>query len=461
MGERTEAQLAEVLALVKAKDWPGVRSRIWDWEPAMLRDLLERGEGHDVVLLFRALPRALQAVVFGSLEPHHQESLLQQLTDQETRQVLAEMAPDERTAFLEELPAEVTRRLMEMLSPEDLKEARQLLGYPEESVGRLMTPDYVSVRPDWTLAQALDEVRRVGRDSETISRVYVTDDRGRLLDDLRLRQIILGDPGARVWDLMNRDFPSLSAFDDREQAVREMQRIGLFALPVVDSDGVMLGIVTADDVLEVAQEEATEDIQKLGGQEALEEPYLQTGFWTMIRKRGGWLALLFVGEMLTASAMAAYEHQIASAVVLALFVPLIISSGGNSGSQASTLVIRALSLGELKLGDWWRVVRREVAMGLTLGLALAALGVGRIILWHDMFGAYGDGYIGLAIAVGVSILGVVAWGTLSGSTLPFLLRRVGFDPAHASAPLVATLVDVSGLVIYFTIAGIVLAAGLL
>jgi len=459
--EAADGRIADALALAAAGQWAQVRARIWDWEPAELVALIERSSGHDDVLVFRALPRAQQAAVFGRLDPDRQERLLHELTDAETRLVLEELAPDERTAFLEELPGEVTRRLLEMLAPEDLKVARSLLGYPPQSVGRLMTPDYVALKPDWTLEQAVAHVRARGRDSETISRLYVVDDHGKLLDDLRLRQVILGDPGARVWDLMNRDFPSLSAFDDREQAVREMQRHGVFALPVVDSDGILLGIVTADDVLEVATEAATEDIQKLGGQAALDAPYLGTPFGTMLRKRAGWLSLLFVGEMLTATAMAAYQAEIANAVVLALFIPLIISSGGNSGSQASTLIVRALSLGEVRLRDWWLIVGRELATGLALGAILATIGVARILLWHGLFGAYGAHAARLAVAVGLSLVGVVAWGTLSGSSLPFLLRALRFDPASASAPFVATLVDVTGLMIYFSIAGAILAGRLM
>jgi magnesium transporter len=455
-----EGRIREALDLAAARQWAAVRARIWDWEPAILQELIEASTGKDDALLFRCLPRSTEAEVFGRLDPARQEKLLQGMTDQETRQVLAEMAPDDRTALLGELPGEVTRRLFELLSPSDLKEARQLLGYPPESVGRLMTPDYVALRPEWTLAQAVAHVRARGRDSETISRLYVTDDKGRLLDDLRLRQVILGDPDQRVWDLMNRDFPALSAFDDRERAVTEMQRHGVFALPVVDSEGVLLGIVTADDVLEVAEREATEDIQKLGGQQALDTPYLETPFGTMLRKRAGWLALLFVGEMLTASAMSAYQDEIAKAVVLALFIPLIISSGGNSGSQATTLIVRALSLGEVRMRDWWRVVRRELLAGLALGGILALIGVLRILLWHQLFGSYGEAAARLAVAVGLSLVGVVAWGTLSGSSLPFALRAMRFDPASASAPFVATLVDVSGLVIYFTIAGFVLGGHL-
>lgn len=461
MEEPFHPEMDEVVELVASRQWPAVRARVADWEVADLEELLEAISGPDAVILLRALPREKAADVFGRLEPHRQEEILAHLTDQETKHILAELAPDERTALLGELPAEMTRRLMSFLSPEDLAEARELLGYPEDSVGRLMTPDYVDVRPAWTVQEALDHVRRAGRDSETISRIYVTDEAGRLLDDLRLRQLILAEPETPVAQLMNFDFVALSAFDDREEAVHEIQRHDMFAMPVVDSNGILLGIVTADDVLEVAEEEATEDIQKLGGQEALEAPYLETKLGTMLVKRGGWLAVLFVGEMLTASALAQYQADIAGAVVLALFIPLIISSGGNSGSQASTLVIRALSLGEIRLRDWYRVVRRELATGFILGGALAILGVLRVVLWHEWFGEYGDHFGRLALAVGLSVIAVVTWGTVTGSSLPFLLRRLGFDPASASAPLVATLVDVVGLVIYFTIAKMALTGHIL
>ncbi len=452
--------MARALALSEAQEWDQLRAHVADWSAPDLADLIEEAREVDPVSLLRALPPGIAPAVFARLDHSHQERIVDDLSDDETRRILSDLPPDERTGVLAQLPADAARRILALLSPEDRKEASELLAYAPESVGRLMTPDYVALRPDWTLAQALAFVRRHGNDSETISRVYVVDAQGRLLDDLRLRQIILGAPERMVSALMDGDFEALSPDDPRERAAHEMQRHDAFALPVVDADGRMLGIVTADDALQVAQEEATRDIQMMGGQEALEAPYLETRFGTMMKKRGGWLALLFLGEMLTATAMAAFQDEIASAVVLALFIPLIISSGGNSGSQASTLVVRALALGQLRLRDWWRVIRREIATGLALGGLLAAIGVLRIVVWHGAFGSYGAQYAPIAVVVGLSLVCVVAWGAISGSTLPFLLRRMGFDPAAASAPFVATLVDVSGLVIYFSIAKVVLSGHL-
>lgn len=454
--------LDAALQAVRDGRWQDLRREVWDWDVGHLGDLLAACDGPQAVLAFRAMPRNKSAEVFARLDAPRQEGLLQSFTDQETRHLLETLAPDDRTSLLGELPGEVTRRLMTLLRPEDLAEAKNLLGYPTQSVGRLMTPNYIALRPDWTLAKALEHVRATGRDSETMQMLYVTDEHGKLLDDVKLRQVILGDPGSRVWDIMNRSFASLSAFDDREVAVRELAKHAHYALPVVDSSGILLGIVTADDVLAVAEQEATEDIQKLGGQEALSTPYLQTSLWTMIRKRAGWLAVLFLGEMLTATAMQGYQAELQSALVLSVFIPLIISSGGNSGSQATTLIIRAMSLGEVRLRDWWRVARREMLTGVALGAFLAVIGMVRITVWHYAFkGLYGPDFGLVALAVGLSLIGVVTWGTISGSGLPFLLRALRFDPASASAPFVATLVDVSGLVIYFTIAGVVLGGHLL
>jgi magnesium transporter len=455
-GEEREQTFAGARAFAEAGDWERVRLILANWDLLDLVDFLEEERDLDPVALLRALPEGRAADVLAQLDPGHQERILDALPDAEARTLLEGLSPDQRTAVLAPMPAASARRLLTLLSPEDQKEARGLLAHPPESVGRLMTPDYVAIRPEWTLAQVLAYVRRHGHDSETISRVYVVDADGVLLDDLRLRQVILGDPETRVADLMNRDYPSLRPADDREVAVREMQRKGVYALPVVGDDGKLLGIVTADDVLAVAQKEATEDIQKMGAMEALGTPYLETPFWTMVRKRGGWLALLFLGEMLTASAMGVFQDEIAKYVVLALFIPLIISSGGNSGSQATTLVIRSLSLGELRTRDWWRVARRELASGIALGVLLATIGILRIFVWQQLFGTYGAGVAQLALAIGLSLIGVVTWGTLMGASLPFILRRAGFDPASASAPLVATLVDVSGLVIYFSIAKVIL-----
>jgi len=371
------------------------------------------------------------------------------------------MAPDDRTMFLEELPAAVTRQLLTLLTPEERAVAVRLLGYPEGSIGRLMTPHYVAVREDWTIAQVLDHVRLHGRDSETLNVIYVVDDTGRLIDDIRIREVLLTAPTNTVKSLMDRRWVALKATDDQETAVRVFREEDRTALPVTDSTGILIGIVTVDDVLDVAEAEATEDIQRLGGSEALDEPYMQIAFRRMIQKRAGWLTALFLGEMLTATAMGVFEKEIEKAVVLALFVPLIISSGGNSGSQASTLVIRALALGEVGLVDWWRVMRREIGAGLVLGGILGTVGFFRIAVWSAFSSIYGPHWLLVAATVALSLVGVVLWGTLTGSLLPFLLRRLGFDPAASSAPFVATLVDVTGLIIYFSVALIILRGTLL
>src|SRR5258706_360820 len=344
---------------------------------------------------------------------------------------------------------------------EETTVASQLLGYGEDSVGRLMTPDFVRIRPQWTVERALDHIRRYGKDSETMSMVYVIDENDKLIDDLRIRQILLATPKMLVSDLMDSRFVSLKATDHRETAVEVFKDADLIALPVTDTEDVLLGIVTVDDILDVAEQEATEDIQKIGGSEALDEPYMKIAISKMVQKRATWLIILFLSEMLTATAMSRYEDEIAKAVVLSIFVPLVISSGGNSGSQASTLIIRAMALGEVKLRDWWNVMRREILSGLSLGGILGVIGFIRISTWHYLFNSYGDHWFLLAVTVGLALIGIVLWGSLTGSMLPFLLRRAGLDPATSSAPFVATLVDVSGLIIYFSVAALILHGTLL
>jgi magnesium transporter len=337
-----------------------------------------------------------------------------------------------------------------------------LLAYAEDEAGGLMNPHYARLRPDATIDEAISYLRRQARDrAETIYYVYVLDEQQRLLGVVSFRELFAAPPGKRVQDIMHTDFVTLREDQDQESVSQVFAKTGYLAVPVVDAENRIKGIVTVDDVVDVVQEEATEDIQKIGGVEALDEPYLSISLGKMIRKRGGWLAALFIGEMLTATAMGYFQDEIARAVVLALFVPLIISSGGNSGSQATTLVIRAMALGEVGLRDWWRVIRREVLSGLGLGILLATIGLARILLWQFLFHTYGEHYGLVAITVAVSLVGVVLWGTVAGSMLPFGLRALGLDPASASAPFVATLVDVSGLVIYFTVAIVVMRGTLL
>lgn len=448
--------------LLRKKDYAGLKDGSAEWEAPEAADLLMSLPEEEQPILFRLLPRARAAEVFAYLPMPEQRRLLQSLTTENVRNVLEEAAPDDRARLFGELPAQVTQQLLGLLSAEELSKTRQLLGYPEESVGRLMTPEYVAIHPEWTVGRALEHIRQHGKDAETINMIYVVDYHGKLIDDLRLRKLILADPSEAVATVMDRRFVALSAFTDREEAAKLMQKYDRVALPVTDSDGVLIGIVTVDDIIDVVEKEATEDIQKMAAVEALDEPYLQIGFFRMVKKRAGWLTLLFLGEMLTATAMGYFEREIARAVVLALFIPLIIiSSGGNSGSQAASLIIRAMALEEIRLRQWWRVMRREFFSGLALGAVLGSIAFVRIILWPHHATLYGQHYMLVAVTVAASLIGVVTWGSLTGSMLPFIMRRLGFDPAASSAPFVATLVDVTGLVIYFTVAMAILHGTLL
>jgi magnesium transporter len=451
----------ELTAVLRARDYAHLRDMLRNRHAGEVAGLLTALSLEDQVLVFRVLPRKDAAAVFEYLSHEAKEALLKAMAQEDIAALLNNMAPDDRTLFLEELPAEVTRQLLTLLTPAERSVALTLLGYPENSVGRLMTPHYVSVRESWTVREVLDYVRTHGQDSETLNVIYVVDEQGLLIDDVRIRELLLAPLDNRAAELMDRRFVALKATDDQEASVAMFRQYDRTALPVTDTAGMLIGIVTIDDVLDVAEATATREIQRIGGSEALEEPYMRVGFGRMIQKRAGWLTALFLGEMLTATAMGVFEEEISRAVVLAMFVPLIISSGGNSGSQASTLVIRALALGEVSLRDWWRVMRREVLAGLSLGLILGTIGFLRITLWSAFSDIYGEHWLLVGLTVSIALVGVVLWGTLSGSLLPFVLKRLGFDPAASSAPFVATLVDVTGLVIYFSVALVVLRGTLL
>ena len=402
------------------------------------------------------------AKVFKILDLPTQKNIIQELSPFKTAELLNELPADDRTSFLEELNSEVVKELIKLLDPEERKITLSLLGYPEGSVGRLMTPDYIAVRVDWTVEEVIQHIRDVGKDSETIEVIYVVNDKGEFIDDIRIREIILANPSKAVGDIIDDRFITLNVNDHQEVANQTFKMNNRVALPVVDDKNILLGIVTIDDVLWVANEEFSEDMQKIGGTEALDEPYLEMPLLKLFKKRVVWLIVLFLGELLTATAMKYFEDEIAKAVVLVLFVPLIISSGGNSGSQASTLIIQAMAVGELTIADWWRVLRREIIQGLLLGSILGLIGFIRIVVWSSLFPElYGVHYIMIALTVGISLLGVVLWGTLSGSMFPLLLKKLGADPAVSSAPFVATLVDVTGLVIYFSLAFIFLKGLLL
>ncbi|MGF7075373.1 magnesium transporter [Mucilaginibacter sp. R-33] len=390
--------------------------------------------------------------VFRILEFPVQERIIKKLSGQKLEDLINELPPDDRTSLFSELHGDAVQKLIQKLSRENREEALKLLGYEEESVGRLMTPDYIAVKRTWDVSRVLSHIRRYGKNSETIDVIYVIDEHGVLLDDIRIREILLVKPETKVSELMDGRLISLSASDPQEEAINVFRMNNRTALPVVDNNDVLLGIVTVDDILWIANEEYTEDIQKIGGTEALDEPYLDINLFKLVKKRVGWLIILFLGEMLTATAMGYFGDEISKVVVLAYFIPLIISSGGNSGSQASTLIIQAMALGEVTVTDWWRVMRREILSGLMLGVCLGLIGFLRIAAWSMFSNIYGPHWMLVGFTVGASLIGIVLWGSLSGSMLPLLLKKLGADPATSSAPFVATLVDVTGLIIYFTIA---------
>lgn len=393
------------------------------------------------------------ASVFKILELPTQKRIIHDLPAFKTAELLNALPPDDRTAFLSELPSNAVRELVKTLTPEERKITLSLLGYPENSVGRLMTPDYVYVYEHDSVEDVFNTIRRYAKSSETIDVLYVLNDKGELLDDIRIKDFIMASPEKKVSDLMDGRFISLHADDDQEVASEVFKMNNRVALPVVSRSNKLLGIVTIDDVLWVAEEEYSEDMQKIGGTEALDEPYLEMSLFKLFKKRIGWLVILFLGEMLTATAMKYFEGEIQKFVVLVLFIPLIISSGGNTGSQASTLIIQAMAIGEITVASWWRVIRRELIQGLMLGFVLGLIGFVRVVVWASISpGVYGDHEVRVAFTVGFALLGVVLWGTLSGSMLPILIKRLKGDPAVSSAPFVATLVDVTGLVIYFSVA---------
>lgn len=459
IGAVIEADLAE---LIRQKDWQGLRDALSELDPPDLAEVIIDLPVDSEGLIFRVLSHDRASAAFSYLPFEHQETLVQSLSSDQMRAIVAQMTPDDRARLFDELPAAVTRRLLELLPPAQLKTTRDLLGYPPGTAGRYMTPAYVALEPTMTAAEALRHVRKTGRGKETLNVLYILDDRGKLIEDLRLGSLVLAPDDMEVAAIEDRPLVSVPAMAMAEEVVAAFEKYDRVALPVVDPEGLMLGIITVDDMLEFAEKKATSEIQKLGGSEALDAPYFKVGFLPMIKKRGGWLAALFLGEMLTATAMGRYENEIEKAAVVALFVPLIISSGGNSGSQATSILIRSLALQEVALRDWWRVFRQELFTSLVLGIFLGGVGFARVCLWFWLgWNAYdGHPYL-MGSTVWASLIGVVTFGTLVGSMLPFLLRKLGFDPATASAPFVATLVDVTGLVIYFTVASIVLRGTLL
>jgi magnesium transporter len=453
---------SQMLEQIRKRRWNQVRNELADIHQSEVANIIDQLPEQERTVVFRLLPEDKAASIFEYLEPEIQQEIVKNLGNREVAAVLNDMSPDDRTAFLERLPDHILKETLNLLTDDERKVASSLLGYDENLVGRLMTPYYIQIQKDWTVQQTFDHIRKFGKKAETLNIVYVVDEQQRLIDDIRISKFLLASPDTRVEELMDRKFVSLLDTMDKEEAVQIFRQYDRSALPVTTENGVLVGIVTVDDILDVAEEEATEDIQKFGGLEALELPYVETPLLTLIRKRAGWLVILFLGEMLTASAMGYFDKEIEKAVVLALFVPLVISSGGNSGSQAATLIIRAMALKELTLKDWWYVMRREIFSGFTLGVILGAIGVLRITLWQQLgLFNYTEYWPLVSITIFLTLIGIVMWGTLSGSMIPFVLKRIGIDPATSSAPFVATLVDVTGLLIYFSIAAVVLRGTLL
>ena len=444
-------------AIIATDDKIAIRDFLNDQNISEVADLVYEYPDYETQIIGSlSINRAV--ALFKILDLAEQKRIINELPPFKTAELLNELPADDRTDFLEGLPSNVVRELIKLLTPDERKTTLNLLGYPDNSVGRLMTPEYVWVYEQNTVAEVLETIRRYGKDSETIDVIYVISSEGNYLDDIRIRDIILSDPDRKVSDIMDGRTIVLYADDDQENAANVFKMNNRVALPVVSRSMKLLGIVTIDDILWVAEEEYSEDIQKIGGTEALDEPYLDTPILKLFRKRVVWLIVLFIGELLTASVMEHFEAELAKAVVLALFIPLIISSGGNSGSQASTLVIQALAIGDITISDWWKIMKREIISGILLGTVLGIIGYFRVVVWHGIFPeVYGDHYQLIGLVLGITLLGIVLWGTLCGSMLPLALKRLGADPAVSSAPFVATLVDITGLVIYFSVAFAILS----
>ncbi len=432
----------DIMELIEGRGWTALREALAEWPAPEVADLLVDLEKPERVLLFRSLPHDMAAEVFSHLEIEQRNELLRDLTDEETRALLADLSPDDRTNLLEELPGEVTQRLLNFLGPEDLAEARTLLGYPEESVGRLMTPDYIAIRPNWTVEQALAHIRQKGRDMETVNVVYVVDSSWRLLDELPLRRLIFAEPAQRIEEVMDHTYASVIATADREEAVRLIRRYDVIALPVVDTKGVLLGIVTVDDVMDVAEEEVTEDFHKLATVGPIHTSVRDATVPFLYRRRIGWLLTLVGINVFASAAIAMHEETIAASVALVFFLPLLIDSSGNAGSQAATLMVRALATGDVKGKDWFRLLSKELAvssaMGITMAVAVSVVGVLRA---PDVIPV-----------VAVTMFVVVIIGSMTGMSLPFILSRFGADPATASAPLVTSIADIAGVLVYFGLA---------
>lgn len=430
--------------------------------PADIAEELAVLDPKERILNFLKLSGEQQSEVFTHFDTADQHDVLDSLGDKKIQELIENLAPDDRTQLFTDFSDDLIRIMMNYLKPDDRKEALTLLGYEPDSIGRSMTPDYIRARPHWTVKKVLDHIKRYGEKAETLNFVYVVDENNKLIDDLRIGQLLMVDDETEITELMDYSFVSITSTQKLEKGLKIFEKYEREALPIITEQGTLVGIVTFDDIIEKMEERDTEDIHKFGGSEGLELSYTDTGLFEMVRKRAGWLVILFIGEMLTASAMGFYESELEQAVVLGLFIPLIISSGGNSGSQAASLIIRSMALKEIRLEDWWYVAKKEILSGFLLGLILGIIGFIRIVIWNETgIYDYGEYWVWIGLTITVSLTAIVLWGSLSGALIPFVLRKVGLDPATASAPFVATLVDVTGIIIYFSVAFMMLKGKLL
>ncbi len=438
----------EIKELLASKDWRILKEILSEWAAQDIVDLLDSIDATDRVIVFRILPRDLAADVFSELKSSQQRSLLRQMSNEHIREIFMGLTPDDRTDVFEELPARVTKRLLNLLPPEERKEAMQLLGYPEDSVGRLMTPDFVAIRPSWTVAQALESIRKFGRDAETVNIVFVVDEKWHLLDDITLRKLILSDPSEKVENLMNREYYSIAASLDQEDAVKMMKKYNLIVLPVVDSQNVLLGVITVDDVIDVYEDEVTEDIHKGASVIPFEVNYTTASVSSLFRKRIIWLSILAMAGFVSGNVISAFEETLGTVIILAFFIPVLLGTGGNTGTQSATLIIRALVTGDLTPKKWFNVVKKELLVGLFLGFSLGCV----LYMWSYAW----KGERLVSVVIGLSAIGIIVWANLLGSLLPIILRKMHLDPAIVSSPLISTIMDTSGLFIYFSIAMAVL-----
>ncbi len=439
--------LPDIRELIRQKSWKELKAVLSDLAPQDIAELFNALEDKEVVVAFRLVPKDKASDVFAEIDPALQEFILRHIADKEIKELIQELPPDDRTALFEDLPGRLTQKILNLLPAEERKEALQLLGYPEDSVGRLMTPDYIAVKKEWSIEKALQHIRQYGRDAETIDMIFVVDNRWKLLDDIPIRRFILARADQTVADIMDNEFVAIHANEDQEVAFRMIKKYNLNVLPVIDNEGTLLGIVTVDDILDVSEEETTEDFQKISAIEPIEESYSAVSAPLLYKKRIGWLMILLVTDFLSSSIIAHFENAIQAVIALAFFIPVLIDSGGNIAAQSSTLIIRALATGELSVKKWFAVVKKELLVGIMIGLTLG------IVLYVRGFFWRGGPTVGMV--VGMSMVGITIWSNLLGSLLPIGLTKLKLDPAVISSPLLTTVVDSTGLIIYFTLAQMV------